>query len=80
MRQTDQRPLGRCDCGHSGGALNSQHSRRMYGAAGHGPCKKCDCPQFTWAAWIRPPDPCPRCDGTGKIPRGFKPPLPGERL
>lgn len=36
----------RCYCGH----LKSEHWDRF--SQGHGPCIKCDCPQFTWKEFV----------------------------
>ena len=38
-----------CRCGHTGDGPNSEHDARY--AEGHGPCLRCDCPQFTWARY-----------------------------
>ena len=35
-----------CDCGHLGGNQFGDHKAKI--AYGHGPCTKCNCPQFTW--------------------------------
>lgn len=36
-----------CTCG----CLKSEHNDTL--AKGHGSCKKCDCPKFTWASFVR---------------------------
>ncbi len=47
-----------CDCGHFGGRSNAkrQHENRI--EIGHGACKECHCPQFTWIGF---------CDEQGKL-------------
>jgi hypothetical protein len=43
--------IGICDCGHLGGAADTQHAPRY--ALGHGPCTvaDCRCTQFSWDGW-----------------------------
>ena len=46
----------RCNCGH----LSSAHldllfcfgKGQAYKEPGHGSCKRCECPQFTWKAFV----------------------------
>jgi len=39
-----------CDCGHFGGeSPNSMHVDRFQN--GHGACRECKCPQFTWVGF-----------------------------
>ena len=44
-----QQPMSFCRCTHSGDGPGSEHEDRF--TAGHGPCKRCDCRQFTWKGW-----------------------------
>lgn len=41
--------IGICKCGHTGGVSHSEHYDNL--EYGHGDCKKCPCPQFTWKGW-----------------------------
>ena len=43
-----------CVCGHKKSEHCSLYSDRERGfvAKGHGKCKKCSCPKFTWNAYI----------------------------
>lgn len=51
----------KCGCGHTGDGSGSQHEDTFQG--GHGKCKMCECPKFSWAGEITP----------GESGQGFKP-------
>jgi len=43
--------IGKCRCGHSGDASDSDHvdvTTLGFVQRGHGHCTKCTCKQFTW--------------------------------
>lgn len=46
MALRDIQPRGICTCGHTGDGANSDHKDLL--ALGHGSCRECDCPQFSW--------------------------------
>jgi len=60
MNQLNE-PKSICTCGHTGDGPKSQHNDGPFNA-GHGEClqtrrvpggtKACDCPQFTWKAFL----------------------------
>lgn len=43
------KPKSKCTCEHTGDGKNSQHEDGFQN--GHGMCRECDCPRFTWKAF-----------------------------
>lgn len=51
MTRVWDKPKSICTCKHSGDGLQSSHLNTKY-ESGHGACKDCRCPQFTWAGFL----------------------------
>lgn len=59
-KMTTAGPKSLCRCSHLGDGPGSEHEDTF--EAGHGACRLCKCDKFTWARFVRRPDPREEAD------------------